>query len=109
MITCEGAKIFVDGVATPMTKVSLKDLIDDAVARGNEEAVQFLVDEDNKKTIRTTKEGKEIEAKQNITAYRPKYLKKYCGYATKTVSTADKKKQKEELFADAFKRIRAAK
>lgn len=94
-------------------EITLDDLIADAVAQKKKEALEYLQAESTKQVKRTLR-GVEMEIDQPLNIYRTNYLKKYCGYKTKTerAKEEDKKAKKEaerkaraDKFADAFKAL----
>lgn len=92
----------------------LADLIEDAVARNDREALKWLDVESSKKKERTRSDGTKYMVKKPISEIRPAYLKKFCGYKTKSSVSKEnekaRKRQKEEearkqLFAEAFAKL----
>lgn len=105
------AKIYSGELKIP--EITLDDLIADAVAQTNKEALEYLQTESTKQVKRTLR-GVEMEIDQPLNVYRNNYLKKYCGYKTKAERKKDedkqakKAKEREERakkFADAFKAL----
>ncbi len=94
-------------------KVTLIDLINDAIARGDSKALSFLDTESAKKDTRT-RNGQNIKVQHNIATLRADYAKKFLGYKPKSSKSAEqarKRKQQEaeeqrnKLFEEAFKRL----
>jgi len=112
----KGKKIDIDKIYSGELKIptlDLKALIADAVARKDKEGLEYLQTESTKQVKRTLR-GVEMEIDQPLNVYRNNYLKKYCGYKTKAerAKEADKvakkekaRKEREDMFADAFKMI----
>ena len=91
-------------------KATLEDLIGDAVARKNREALEWLKSESGKMDNRTRK-GINIKVKRNTAKIRADYAKKYLGYKPnkdKAAEQARKRKQEKaeqerlEMFEKAF-------
>ena len=98
-----------------LRKLSLKDLVEDAVERKDIKALRFLEDEANKKETKTKKDGTTYEATPNIIGIRTAYLKTYLGYVPKSELSKEEKraqqkkkreKEKADMFAEAFKSLR---
>lgn len=96
-------------------KAELPDLIADAVDRNDMEALKWLEEESGKLKERTRADGTKYMVKKSISEIRPDYLKKFCGYKTKSSLSKEnekaRKRQKEEearkkMFADAFAKIK---
>ena len=96
--------------------ITLQDMINDAVEKKNIEALRWLEDESNKMEERKHKDGSVQWTTKSVVSIRAEYLKKYTDYvspdkieAQKTAAEAaeaKKKKEREEMFANAFKAIR---
>lgn len=95
-------------------KAELPDLVADAVARNDEAALKWLEEESGKMKERTRSDGTKYMVKKSISEIRPAYLKKFCGYKTKSSVSKEnekaRKRKKEEdarkkMFADAFKKL----
>lgn len=95
-------------------KALLPDLINDAVARKDKKALEWLKKESETFKERTRADGTKYKVKKSISEIRPAYLKKFCGYKTKSAASKEKekarKRQKEQearnkLFEDAFAMI----
>lgn len=99
---------------TKATKtLTLIDLINDAVARQDKEALEWLQDESAKTTERTKSDGTKFTVGKTIIAIRSEYLKKFLGYKPNSGSAgeaaakakAKKDAEREALFAEAFKKL----
>lgn len=100
----------IDLIKDNLTKLTLDDLIKDAVERKDKEALEFLKENSAKEITRKNKQGKKITVNQPITAYRMEYLKQFCGYKNSTARQAEKTKQRKakelaDKFAAAFAAI----
>ena len=94
--------------------MSIDDLIEDAVARKDKEALLWIQQESSKKDIRR-KDDQEIEVAHSITTLKFDYAKKFLGYTPKDKvknyaemrRRAQEKKRKalEEKFAAALAAI----
>lgn len=103
-------------------KLTLKNLIDDAVERDDEEALDFLKTESAKKETRTRKDGTTYETIKSIISIRTQYLKDYLKYVPQSSLSeeeqkakqrakqqAKREKEKADMFADAFKKLKEKK
>lgn len=93
-------------------KLTLDDLINNAVERGDAEALNWLEKEANTKKTRTRADGTKYEVNKSIVEIRPEYLKKFLGYESKGRSTsaaakARKKKEAQEKLNKKFADARA--
>ena len=103
---------------TAIRKLTLDDLIDDAVERGDMDALRFLEDESGKKITKTKEDGTTYEINNPIISIRAEYLKKYLGYVPQSKKNAEEKKNADKAkrekaradkFAEAFKKLKAKK
>lgn len=87
-------------------KLTLADLIADAKGRNDQEALDWLWAEANKKVTRNGKDGTVKESYQPVNMYRVTYLEKFLGYEKKKAATmtADQRREKmlNALFGDAI-------
>ena len=99
-------------------KLTLKDLVDDAVERKDIDALRFLEDESTRKETKTKEDGTTYEASINIIKIRTEYLKKFLGYvpqselskdAKRAQQKAKREKEKSDMFATAFKALKGQK
>lgn len=99
-------------------KLTLKDLVADAVERKDIDALRFLEDESTRKETKTKEDGTTYEASINIIKIRTEYLKKFLHYvpqselskdAKRAQQKAKREKEKSDMFADAFKALKAKK
>lgn len=99
-------------------KLTLKDLVADAVERKDIKALRFLEDESTRKETKTKEDGTTYEASINIIKIRTEYLKQFLGYvpqsalskeAKKEQQKAKREKEKADMFADAFKALKVNK
>lgn len=90
-------------------KATLADLVDDAVARRDLKALDFLDTESAKKETRT-RNGMNIKVSKNMLAIRAEYAKKFLGYKPKSKMSAEAlrkrkqekaEKERQDLFAQA--------
>lgn len=89
----------IDVKTVDVKKLTLDDLINDAVERGDKAAIEWLKAETMKKSIRKREDGTEYEARQPLTAYKNEYLTKFCGYTKPKRKTANEEKRLAELEA----------
>lgn len=96
-------------------KLTLKDLIADAVERKDKDALKWLQEESAKKVERKREDGTVYEVDKSIVSIRAEYIKKFLDY--KPVSTLSKEmakarkrekreKEREAMFADAFAKLK---
>ena len=94
-------------------KVKMPDLIEDAIERGDEKALEWL-EAQSIATIERTRNGKKQTVKKGISAIRAEYARNYLGYKPnnkKSMELAKERKAKKEeearkaMFADARKRL----
>ena len=92
-------------------KLTLKDLIADAVERKDKDALQWLKEESAKKVERKREDGTIYEVDKSIVSIRAEYIKKFLDYKpasmlSKEMAKARKRekreKEREAMFADAF-------
>ena len=93
----------IDMKTAELNKLTLDDLIADAVARKDKEALNWLKVEANSMKTRTKEGGATYEVRKSIVEIRPAYLKKFLGYQSK--SEAAKERAKEAKKAKAQKKI----
>ena len=94
--------------------MSIDDLIADAVARKDKEALLWLQQEANRKDVRK-KDGKNVEVAHSVISLKFDYAKKFLGYSPKDKvkdyaelrrrSQEKKKRALDEKFAEALKAI----
>ena len=79
-------------------KLTLDDLINDAVERGDSKALDWLEKEANTLKTRTKTDGTKYEVKKSIVEIRPLYLAKFLEYKPKGNRNSElaKKRKKEE-------------
>lgn len=96
-------------------KLKLEDLIADAVERNDKKALEWLKEESSKKDTRTRTDGTTYEVDKSIVSIRANYLKEFLGYkpastlskeAAKARKREKKEKEREELFANAFAKLK---
>lgn len=93
-------------------KLTLDDLLADAVERGDIEAIDWLEKEACTKKTRKKEDGTEYLANKSIIEIRPLYLKKFLAYKPKSVRTSEeakkrKREEKEKKLKDKFAEARA--
>ncbi len=96
-------------------KLTLEDMVNDAVERNDKKALRWLEDQSKEKTIRTRKDGTTYEVDKTLLAIRAEYLKKYLGYEplskkqnnerAKEKARKDKEQKRHDLFAKAFEAL----
>ncbi len=78
-------------------KLTLDDLINDAVERGDIKALDWLEKEAKTKKTRNKQDGTQYSANKSIVEIRPEYLKKFLSYKPKgSRSSEEAKKRKRE-------------
>lgn len=94
-------------------KLTLEDLINDAVERNDKEALRWLEDEAFKMVERKKKDSDEtVEAANPIISIRAEYLRKFLGYVpsyktyNKEAARAKREAEKKALFAAAFAKLK---
>ena len=91
-------------------KLTLRDLINDAVAREDKEAQEWLRSEAMKEIEFTDKDGNIKKKFQPANQFRVEYLEKFCGYKKKRKAekpTAAEKRERmlKGMFDEAFAKI----
>jgi hypothetical protein len=96
-------------------KLTLEDLINDAVAREDVEALEWLKVQSNTMKTRKKEDGTTYEVRKSVVEYRPEYLKVFCKYqpvatpSKERAKQAKKDKAQRELddkFAKAFAKLK---
>ena len=91
-------------------KLKLNDLIEDAVERNDNAAIEWLRAEAKKKVDRKGKDGAVTQAYQPVNMFRVEYLTKFCGYQKKAAVrlTAEQKRERmlDAMFEEAFAKIK---
>ena len=91
-------------------KLKLNDLIEDAVERKDNAAIEWLRTEAKKKIDRKGKDGTITHAYQPVNMFRVEYLTKFCGYQKKEAVrlTAEQKRERmlDAMFEEAFAKIK---
>ena len=91
-------------------KITLKDLVDDAVERNDKPALRWLEDESDKQIERKKSDGTINMVDKTIVAIRAEYLRKYLEYVLFTnycaTAKAKAKKVKSAMFAYFFLKVR---
>lgn len=93
-------------------KITLDNLIDDAVERGDIKALDWLEKEANSKKTRTKADGTKYEVNKSIVEIRPNYLKLFLKYQPKGRGTSEaakarKKQEAQEKLNNKFAAARA--
>jgi len=96
----------IDITTAELNKLTLDDLIADAVARKDRKALEWLQREANKMKTRTKDDGTTYEVRKSIVEIRPAYLKEFLKYQSK--SEAAKEKAKAQKKAKAQQKINDA-
>ena len=94
-------------------KLTLQDLIDDAIERKDKEALRWLEDEAFKQVTRKKKDSDEtVEVTNPIISIRAAYLRKFLGYEpqpnkpyNKEAAKAKRIADRKAMFAAAFAKI----
>ena len=96
-------------------KLTLKDLIADAVERNDKDALKWLQEESSKKVERKREDGTAYEVDKSIVSIRAEYIKKFLDYKpastlSKELAKARKREKREkersDLFAEAFAKLK---
>lgn len=94
-------------------KLTLENLVEDAVERNDKEALRWLEDEAFKMVERKKKDSDEtVEAANPIISIRAEYLRKFLGYVpahktyNKEAARAKREAEKKAMFAAAFARLK---
>lgn len=93
-------------------KITLDDLIEDSVERGDATALAWLEEQANTMKTRTKKDGTVYEVRKSIVEIRPEYLKRFLDYtsdAKKALEEAKRKKKegKQREIDDKFSKAKA--
>jgi hypothetical protein len=93
-------------------KLTLDDLIADAVERGDAKALNWLEKEASTKKPRKKADGTKYLANKSIIEIRPLYLKKFLEYKPKASRSSEeakkrKREEKEKELKDKFAEARA--
>lgn len=97
----------IDIKTAELNKLTLDDLIADAVARKDREALEWLKKEANEMKDRSKEGGGTYKVRKSIVEIRPAYLKKFLGYQSKSEAAkerakAQKKAKAQQKIDDAF-------
>lgn len=97
----------IDIATAELNKLTLENLIEDAVARKDVAALEWLKKEANEMKTRTKEDGTKYEVRKSIVEIRPAYLKKFLGYQSKSEAAkerakAQKKAKAQQKIDDAF-------
>lgn len=96
-------------------KLTLTDLIDDAVERNDKDALEWLKVESGKKVERRKEDGTVYEVDKSIVSIRAEYIKKFLDYkpastlskeAAKARKREKREKERADLFAAAFAKLK---
>lgn len=94
-------------------KLTLDDLMEDAVERNDKEALRWLEDEAFKTATRKNKAGEDVVVSKPLISTRAEYLRKFLGYVPAPNKSYDREKEKAKRdaekrakFAAAFARLR---
>lgn len=96
-------------------KLTLKDLVADAVERKDKAALRWLEDESGKQVERKKADGTTFLVNQTIVAIRAAYLRQFLGYvptgnassaAAREKLKAKKAEERSAMFAEAFKLVK---
>ena len=93
----------IDITTAELNKLTLDNLIQDAVARKDVEALNWLKVQANEMKTRTREDGTKYEVRKSIVEIRPAYLKNFLGYQSK--SDAAKERAKAQKKAKAQEKI----
>ena len=81
-------------------KLTLDDLLNDAVERGDAEAIDWLDKEAHTKKNRTKADGTTYKANKSIVEIRPEYLKKFLEYKPKGNRSSEQAKARKRQEAE---------
>ncbi len=96
-------------------KLTLKDLVADAVERKDEKALKWLQKQANEKKERTKENGEKYEVRKSIVEIRAAYVKDFLKYKTqgavskekaKAAKEAKLQKELDDMFSKAFADIK---
>lgn len=93
----------IDMTSAEVNKLTLDDLIKDALARKDKDALEWLKKEANEMKTRKKEDGTTYEVRKSIVEIRPAYLKKFLKYQSK--SEAAKQRAKDAKKAKAQQKI----
>ena len=92
-------------------KLTLKDLVADAVERKDKKALAWLKEQSETMVDRTKEDGTTYKVNKSIVSIRAEYFKKFLNYQPKGKISAEQAKQRKrekkakevaDMFADAF-------
>ncbi|MDY3764014.1 MAG: hypothetical protein SO031_07775 [Candidatus Ventricola sp.] len=92
-------------------KLTLNDLVKDAVERKDKEALVWLQEQSTTMVNRTKEDGTTYQVNKSIVAIRAEYFKKFLNYKPKGKLSAEQARQRKrekkakevaDMFADAF-------
>lgn len=86
-----------------LNKLNLDNLIEDAVARKDADALRWLKEQANEMKTRKREDGTSYKVRKSIVEIRPAYLKTFLNYVSK--SEIAKQKAKEAKKAKAQKAL----
>jgi hypothetical protein len=89
-------------------KLTLDDLMEDAVERKDKEALRWLEDEAFKTTTRKNKAGEEITVSKPLISIRAEYLRKFLGYVPAPSKSYNSEKEKAKRDAEKRAKFAAA-
>lgn len=96
-------------------KLTLDDLIADAVEREDLKALEWLQTESNKMKERKREDGTTYKVRKSVVEYRPVYLKEFLHYKPKATASKERAKQAKKdkaqreidnKFANAFAKLK---
>ena len=90
-------------------KLTLTDLINDAVERNDREALEWLKIESKKEIECKGRGGTTIMKRQPVQKYRVRYLELFCGYkksdVAKSIAKQKSDKALDDMFTEAFAQL----
>lgn len=89
---------------TDLRKLTLNDLINDAIERGDSTALEWLKEEAKKKVEYKGRDGLITQKCQLVSMFRIKYLEKFCGYTRKGAVRFAASKKREQMLDDMFEK-----
>lgn len=83
-------------------ELTLEHLVNDAIARNDREALEWLKAESTKEIACKGKNNTTIMKRQPVQKYRVRYLERFCGYKKTDVAKTTAKQKSDKKLADMF-------
>ena len=87
-------------------KIKFEDMVNDAIERGNEEAMAWLEEQMMKTVEVVDKDGNSKTKYQSPNQFRVEYLKRFCGYEKKTATKRTAEQKRRDMVKAMFDKAR---